>query len=772
MSVSRAESEPEEKVGSNADEASAGPPPEPPPLAAKANDLDALRAAVIDAANVGAGLWISYIFVLLYLMVAAGSVTHADLLFESPVRLPFLGVDLPLTAFFTLGPAMFLIVHAYVLLHFIMLAGKVAAFDDELRAQIASLDIRTRLRRQLPSNIFVQYLAGPIDIRDGLIGLMLWLIALISLVIGPVCLLLLFQLQFLPYHDVAITYWQRFAVLIDIIGIWVFWPRIALRKAVTSNDGASLSWMARLQRGLTIACMAMLTASAAILILTIATIPGEFIEGSVPANNWLRRWTGIERMRDALVTGDVNPTTRRPVSLWSNRLVLPGIDVPAHMKFDSEAKIAGVVETASFRGRHLEDAVLIGANLRKVDLSGADLTRAHLQGSDLRQARLGCGVLLPGDTTVGDFCSQLQDARLDGANLQEASLDGASLVRASLADANLERASLRLGVLNDAGLPRSRLRGAFLDQAQLRGANLEYAELQGAVLTHAELQGANLQYARLQAANLTSANLQGAQLSRASLVAAVMKSAQAQGALLHQSDLRAAVLDQAELQGASLRSATLRSASLDQTHLEGVEADGNTDFTGAMLVRAFVWRTDAHVGRWEQTLVSEFRVGPSVKCRTSQSRSHECGWTSDRFRQLDGDLRGLKGMDPSRDALIDRFHQLLDPDRPYERDQETEAGWRSRSEAPPPRDVREAELISAFQEAGCARDGGQYVASALLDRLSGRRGDSPFSPGSPAIARIARTLLSEKCEGALGLARSDLAILRELSDSPSVEGRQ
>ena len=319
-------------------------------------------------------------------------------------------------------------------------------------------------------------MAGPIDIRDGLIGLMLWLIALISLVIGPVCLLLLFQLQFLPYHDVAITCWQRVAVLIDIIGIWLFWPRIALRKAVTGNDGASLSWMARLQRGLTIASMAMLTASAAILILTIATIPGEFIESSVLANSSLRRWTGIERMRDALVAGDVNPTTRRPVSLWSNRLVLPGIDVPAHMKFDSEAKIAGVVETASFRGRHLEDAVLIGANLRKVDLSGADLTRAHLQGSDLRQARLGCGVLLPGDTTVGDFCSQLQDAKLDAANLQEASLDGASLVRASLADANLERASLRLSVLNDADLPRSRLRGAFLDQARLRGANLESAE--------------------------------------------------------------------------------------------------------------------------------------------------------------------------------------------------------------------------------------------------------------------------------------------------------
>ena len=40
-------------------------------------------------------------------------------------------------------------------------------FDAELRAQIGNDDIRARLRRQLPSNIFVQYLAGPHEVRTG-----------------------------------------------------------------------------------------------------------------------------------------------------------------------------------------------------------------------------------------------------------------------------------------------------------------------------------------------------------------------------------------------------------------------------------------------------------------------------------------------------------------------------------------------------------------------------------------------------------------------------
>src|SRR3954451_2635156 len=155
--------------------------PEPSGFAAKARDLQALRDAVDQAAAVSGALWLSYIFAFLYLAIAAGAVTHKDLFFENPVKLPFLNVELPLIAFFTLGPALFLIVHWYTLLHFALLAGKVAAFHIELEAQIPhDPETRARLRRQLPSNIFVQFLAGPRNTREGVFGLMLRLIAWIS----------------------------------------------------------------------------------------------------------------------------------------------------------------------------------------------------------------------------------------------------------------------------------------------------------------------------------------------------------------------------------------------------------------------------------------------------------------------------------------------------------------------------------------------------------------------------------------------------------------
>jgi len=156
--------------------------------------------------------------------------------------LPFLNVDLPLIAFFLLGPLLLLIVHTYVLLHFALLAGKVGAFDAELRAQIDEDDLRARLRRQLPSNIFVQFLAGPREVREGVMGFLMQLIAQISLVAGPLALLVAFQLQFLPYHHEAIAWWQRLAVVVDLVLLWILWPSVA------RGETTRLGWR-DLQRG-------------------------------------------------------------------------------------------------------------------------------------------------------------------------------------------------------------------------------------------------------------------------------------------------------------------------------------------------------------------------------------------------------------------------------------------------------------------------------------------------------------------------------------------
>ena len=457
--------------------------PDPPAIVADAKDLKVLRKAVEDASTVGVGLWVSYLFVLFYLLVAAGSVTHKDLFFETAVKLPFLGVDLPLKGFFVLGPLLFLIVHAYVLLHFAMLSGKVRAFDAELCRQINDIDVpgarqvRTDLRRQLPSNIFVQFLAGPNEVRDGTMGFFLWLIALVSLVLGPVCLLMFFELQFLPYHNEWISWWHRIAVGADLVLMWLFWPTIVLLDGGADDYVSATQRIIRLQRRLTWGLMWGIGGAAALLMVMFATYPGERMDSVWWGRGLFSVPEPLPTVRRFLVGGWVNPASRKPESLWSNRLVLPGLDVVVHLKLDSEDKIKFLPETVSLRDRDLVDAVLIGAVLRKADFTGARLQGALLSEADLREAKMGCTYWLEegkanGGTPDAPICTQLQGASLDFAQLQGASLDGAQLQGASLFLAQLQGASL-----NDA-----KLQGASLDGVQLQGASLSDAQLQGASL--------------------------------------------------------------------------------------------------------------------------------------------------------------------------------------------------------------------------------------------------------------------------------------------------
>jgi hypothetical protein len=65
----------------------------PAKFAMKAGDLDALQKSVEEAASVSIGFWLSYLFTLFYLRIAAGGITHRDLLLENPVKLPFLNID-------------------------------------------------------------------------------------------------------------------------------------------------------------------------------------------------------------------------------------------------------------------------------------------------------------------------------------------------------------------------------------------------------------------------------------------------------------------------------------------------------------------------------------------------------------------------------------------------------------------------------------------------------------------------------------------------------
>jgi uncharacterized protein YjbI with pentapeptide repeats len=572
-------------------------PPEPqppasdlPPIAAKADDLEAIKKAVDDAASVGGGLWLSYLFVLFYLAIAAGAVTHADLFLENPVKLPFLNVELPLLAFFLLAPILFLFVHAYTLVHLVLLTDKTKRFHQVLDVQIPNKKgmakdqqggraaIRAGLRRQLPSNIFVQFLAGPRDIRESSFGWFLQGIAWFTLGVAPLLLLLLFQIQFLPFHNSLVTWTQRAALLADLILLWWLWRRILSgRWDYTRRPRGLWAWSA----------LGLATSATAIIFSWgLATFPGEWQTEGFTA------WRPIHErdqsgepimvsVHDWLFESRINDTTRRRRWPLSSTLVLPGFNIYEGLRIEDPEKAKWHDFVFRARGRDLKGAIFDLTTLPRVDFEGSDLRGAslggaQLQGTSLRYAQLQMASL---------FGAQLQGASLDGAQLQSASLDGAQLQGASVRCSGFVPVDgalmLRCANLQDAALNGAQLQGAILDGAELEGASLGcFSEPLGC----AKLQGASLNGAQLQGARLDNAELEGASLEDAWL----------QGAALSGTNLQSASLDRAQLQGAILDYAKLQGASLDHAQLEGARLEGAvleaTDLSGA-----WVWRTNAAV---------------------------------------------------------------------------------------------------------------------------------------------------------------------------------
>ena len=85
--------------------------------------------------------------------------------------------------------------------------------------------------------------------------------------------------------------------------------------------------------------------------------------------------TNPASLHELLVGGEVDDVAQRQKSRWSNRLVLPGIDLREHAKFDTKEKIDSRPTTLWLRKRQLENAILANAYLPKADFTGAELAR-------------------------------------------------------------------------------------------------------------------------------------------------------------------------------------------------------------------------------------------------------------------------------------------------------------------------------------------------------------------------------------------------------------
>src|SRR3954462_12450268 len=182
------------------------PAPEPAKPALE-TDLKTLADAANEAAKREAGQWFYFVTIMITLAAIVGSTTHRVLLLEEPVKVPILSIELPLLGFYGTAPAIFVVLHFYVLAQLGQLATKLRAFLDVLvRDTEGQPQARDLALKRLDTFPVVQLLVSE---RFGTQQVQVRLMAWTTLVLAPLLLLAFFQLRFLPYHNVPLTWWHR-----------------------------------------------------------------------------------------------------------------------------------------------------------------------------------------------------------------------------------------------------------------------------------------------------------------------------------------------------------------------------------------------------------------------------------------------------------------------------------------------------------------------------------------------------------------------------------
>jgi uncharacterized protein YjbI with pentapeptide repeats len=661
-------------------------------------DIGALEKAVNDSAGRVSGIWLSFVAFSAYLAAAASMISHRQMFLEEPIKLPTVNIDLPLVASAILLPLLFVIYHIFVLIQVVLLARTADAYNEAVEHGVMEGADRTRIRQRLANTLFAQLFAGSPRERTGVLGWLLRLMAWVTLAIAPVCVLLLFEIKFLPYHSALVTWVHRLLIALDLVVVLLLW-------AGAVDPRQDISWRSLIVRPWT----TLVAAAFVVVWCCLVTIPGE------PTRALMRRsviFTDHDHA-DCWAPGFV-------AAMFSDRLLLRGedfVDDEKLVKIVAAAKANGLSphksdRTRVFRGRDLRCGHLAGVDLRRADFSGANLSGASLKGAHL-------------DGTV-----------FSGARLEQAILDSAQLRDAYFAgeeDDNVKNA--------EELLKPAELMGASLYGAQLQGASFNKARLQGASLDRAQLQGANLDEAELQGASLSSARLHGATLKGAQLQAAMMVSVQAPGASFAQAHLQAAVLGSADFQGADFGRTLLQGAKFNSARLS------LADFSDSHLWRATGARCDD-----AQVTTPDFE--PFLKFHTV-GRARGRGGQIEKLKPepdaLNEFIAQSSASVPEAAAYQVRtsLNQQLSPTTPVPMGEESEKDWSSCAEKAIEKEEYQQKRAAALVKLVCETDAnGNYIVEGLFrNRYDVLRGG-----GARTFARGVLGLDGKPCPGAKDLS--------------------
>lgn len=670
-------------------------------------DVGALERSVNDSAGRVSGIWLAFVASSAYVAAAASMITHRQLFLEGTIKLPTINIDLPLLASAILMPLLFVIYHIYVLLQVVLLARTADAYNQALDRSIAESGDRTLMRQRLANTLFAQIFAGSPREREGVLGWLLRLMAWITLAIGPVLVLLVFQIKLLPYHDAAVTWTHRGLIAVDLLAILLLWTgAVDPKQEISARSLLRRPWIAAT------------TAVCFLLWCALVTLPGE------PTRTLMRQFS-----QTIFLDHDYRDCWAPPFVAFaiSDSLFLQQqdfVDPEKLSKIVTLAKANGLPpyksgRTLLLRGRDLRCGQFGGADLRRADFSAADLSGASLKGA------------------------HLEGAVFTGARLQQANLDAAQLQDAYFAAEEDENVKDSSQLLKPATMP-----GASLQEAKLQGASFKGAALHGARFPRAELYGANLDEAEAQRAIFSGAKLAGATLQSAKLQAADLVTADALGASFANASLQGAILGSAYLGGADFESAMLQGTRFN-----------NARMPAARFVKSAVWR--ATNARCDDALVADPDFGVYIALKTVQPppgarRAAEIVAIAPDPAAIEEFIatasRSLP--DGAADQLRTRLLNRLAPNE--SETATTERAWKACADKADATDEYPKRRLELYIRAICTSDpNSRYIAEGIA-RLKYRLLDAPN-----VKALAVKLLKPDECPGARDLSPATKAELLE-----------
>jgi len=216
-------------------------------------EISVAAEAVNEGSKHAAGFFSVFLLVSVYIAVAVGSTTHLMLLNETSLPLPILGVSLPIRSFFITIPIVFVLLHLNLLIHFRMLEYQVRAFEFsllKLKPESGEGEedlklLRGRYRKQLFPFFITRSMLDSEDKASLSIlirSLFWWTFFAI-----PVVTLIYIELQFLPYHNVGITWGHRLALVLNVAILtfgWGFTWDSGVRYRLPNKGGPVTAFLA------------------------------------------------------------------------------------------------------------------------------------------------------------------------------------------------------------------------------------------------------------------------------------------------------------------------------------------------------------------------------------------------------------------------------------------------------------------------------------------------------------------------------------------------